>query len=1536
VTIERLGGVLSAIGAPATKRELAEMLWLACHITPPEAGGRSRRPGERGAADALSSPGADPAGPREAGRDAAQARQAADDGDARTGLFPKAARGPVLNAGQVLVPAAPMIGNALAIERALRPLKRTVSSDRDSELDEDATATRIAGQPRDAREWIPVLRQAPERWLSLALVVDTGPSMQVWQPMAEELREILTRLGAFRELRTWYLRDGDIAATPDGLPQRPAGLLSPTRRQAVLVLSDCSGPHWWSRRAQRALSLWGEHAATAILQPLSERLWRRTALPPVPGIAYLKAAGAPNSELVFSPHEAAADVGIPVPVVEISPDWLADWVRLLLGPSGDPVPAAASYVTPASLSVATPQQREQQLSIAERVRRFQESASPEAAWLACCLAVSVPTLPVLRLIQHQMLGGRRGEPAHLAEVLLSGLLRPRDERRQAFEFVPGAREELIASMPRSRSWYVADVLSRISAEIEARAGRARDAFPAFQRVPDGTGGKTLRGDQPFALVSPEAVQYLRRTAAPVRSPRAPRAPRPDDGPFDEQGPGEQPQPTVEDLADQESTTVVSGPARIRVDEIYLSHTPEDRTWADWIAAVLAQRGILVTRTPDGDLSDDDRTSTETEQAAAAPRVIAVLSAAYQRSPYSRAVWEALASVDPARTVPRLIPVLVDSARFQHPWSERVVVDLTRCDAAQATERLLRVLGDPPKTADHVASPEPPYPRRIPPIWRVPARNASFIERDEELERLHDRLNSNRVTPVVPVALYSVDSGEATEIAVEYAHRFMTDYDIVWWVRSEQARLIAPQLAELAQRMGMRVDSADETALAVREALRLGRPYDRWLMVFDNAGEPDDIRDFLPGGPGHVIVISRNPAWSRVAEPVEIDVYSREESVRYLRRRVPRLTEADASLLAAELGDLPLAIELAGAWLTETGMVPADYVAELREQLAASTAHGFPTSYASTVAAACRLSFSRVQYTNPAAARLLELCAWFGPDPIALTLLYDDGAFSLLAPLDDRLRDRSMLGRLITDITRFSLAVIDRGKSLQVHRLVQAVIRDQMTHNDRDDTMHGVHLILAGARPRQGGIDDPANWTRYDDIWPHLGPSGMHDCDEEQPRELLIDRVRYLWKRGDYAWALDEAREIEQAWAERLGPEHQQTLFLRFQMANVLRSTGRVREAYELDTDTFEKQQRSLGDDHPDTLQTAGSIAADLRALGRFDQALARDEETYRQLLDLLGPDEPITLSSANNVAVDLRLVGDFARARDIDAEILADRRRVLGEDHPYTLHSAAMLGRDLRELGLYADSVDLLTDTLDRYHTVLGENFVDSLRTGKSLAVSLRKVGHVTEAFQFTSQTYERYEASYGASHPDALACRVNLACDQSALDDKLAAYETASQVLQAYEATLGTSHPFTLAIRNNISTYLRGTGSVREALELVDPALAGLRDELGDDHPFALSCSINRANCLHDLGRFTDAVAQLRDALERLSKLLGARHPDTLICQANLAVNLRASGRTEEAEQMQQLVITRMREVLGEEHPNIISLRDWRLQNRDLEVPPT
>jgi hypothetical protein len=929
-------------------------------------------------------------------------------------------------------------------------------------------------------------------------------------------------------------------------------------------------------------------------------------------------------------------------------------------------------------------------------------------------------------------------------------------------------------------------------------------------------------------------------------------------------------------------------------------------------------------------------------AGVASRTLAVVSPAYLRSPQALGVREAMTIADPAGITRRLIPVRVGEVRMTEPFAERTVVDLTRRDAQQAAEAILSALGRQQRLAEHQVDPVPResrYPRTIPPVWNVPTRNATFTGRNEVLERLREQLVGASTAVVLPLALYGYGGVGKTQVALEYAHRYMADYDVVWWVPSEQPELVSPAFAELASRLSIRVgENIAEAAQAAHEALRRGTPYPRWLLIFDNADEPASLEPYFPGGSGHVLVTSRNPAWSRVAEPVEIDVFTRQESLEHLQRRVPSLSTEEAAEVAELLGDLPLAIEQAGAWLAETGMPAADYVAQLESHLVAALDQGQPSDYPTPVAVTWQLAFDRLRDQSPAAARMLQLCAYFAPEPISLSLLYSDQMINALVGLDPRLKEKIILGQLIREVARYSLAKVDRSNnSIQVHRLIQAVIRAQLEAGDTwVETAHEVHRVLVGARPSQGDIDDPENWPRYDWIWPHLGASLASQCDGEDTRQLLIDRVRYLLTRGEHEAALQFGHRLEEQWRERLGPDDRQTLYLRFHVANVLRSQGRYAESLAEDTDIFGKQRELLGEEHPHTLQTAGSIAGDLRGLGEFGQALAMDRETYESFKELFGEDEPSTLGAANNLATDLRLVGDCFQARELDQNTMTRRQYVLGENHPYTLHSASMLARDMREAGDFQGSVELLRETYQRYANVLGEDWEDTLRTAKSLAVSLRKAGELDEAFRITKDTSQRYMQNFAPVHPDALACQLNLACDLSALDDKPAAYAVASDVLETYQRTLGLKHPFTLAAANNMATYLRGTGEVQDGLLLAQSTLRSLREVLGDVHPFTLSCAVNMANCLHDMGQFSDAEALQRDTIAKLRDTLGDMHPDTLVCQANLVTTLRASERAEEATALQHQVAARMIRVLGEDHPNLLWLRSWTLINRDLEPQPT
>jgi hypothetical protein len=428
-------------------------------------------------------------------------------------------------------------------------------------------------------------------------------------------------------------------------------------------------------------------------------------------------------------------------------------------------------------------------------------------------------------------------------------------------------------------------------------------------------------------------------------------------------------------------------------DFFISYTVVNRPWAEWIAVQLEAAGYTTLLQawdfqPGSDFLHQMQQATTT-----AGRTIAVLSPAYFGSAFSEAEWRAAFAKDPTGEEGLLVPVRVQECAPPGLLASRVYVDLVDTDEPTAERLLLAGVDKTGARPTKVPFPGEPggvtvgesgrFPGLGPAVSNLPARNLNFSGRGGLLERLHASLQAGSAAAVVPMgALHGLGGVGKTELALEFAHRFASDYDVTWWVPAELPTSATAALAGLANRLGVK-EVADQAEMVAGLFDRL-RQRDRWLLVYDNAERPDRLVGLLPqGGGGQVLVTSRWNAWGRQATPLRVNVLAREESTAFLARRIGSEDQAALDELAELLGDLPLALEEAAAYLEETGVGLDEYLGLVRNR--ARELFGLERPPADEhgdqrrVATVWSLSLHRVHQEALAAEALLSLCAFLAPD-----------------------------------------------------------------------------------------------------------------------------------------------------------------------------------------------------------------------------------------------------------------------------------------------------------------------------------------------------------------------------------------------------------------------------------------------------------------------------------------------------------------------------------------------------------------------------
>jgi hypothetical protein len=211
------------------------------------------------------------------------------------------------------------------------------------------------------------------------------------------------------------------------------------------------------------------------------------------------------------------------------------------------------------------------------------------------------------------------------------------------------------------------------------------------------------------------------------------------------------------------------------------------------------------------------------------------------------------------------------------------------------------------------------------------------------------------------------------------------------------------------------------------------------------------------------VTTRAHNWPRsIAQ--DVNQWSLESAEAFLLKRTNESDKDAAQEVAERLGCLPLALEQAAAHMKTCGRTLRDYVQLLDKHGLGLVEKGKPDPYMKTAGTAWSLAFEQMQERCPAAADLLNLCAFLAPDDIDardLATVAEELPVRLAATLKDELALNDARAALFS----FSLARAE-GDMLSVHRLVQEFTRSRMQQGERDDWQKAVLAAVNAIFPQE--------------------------------------------------------------------------------------------------------------------------------------------------------------------------------------------------------------------------------------------------------------------------------------------------------------------------------------------------------------------------------------------------------------------------------------------------------------------------------------
>ena len=717
---------------------------------------------------------------------------------------------------------------------------------------------------------------------------------------------------------------------------------------------------------------------------------------------------------------------------------------------------------------------------------------------------------------------------------------------------------------------------------------------------------------------------------------------------------------------------------------------------------------------------------------------------------------------------------VAAARKQYELCRMRLWDELQIEPEEATRRLMAQLKDrtdKPDTGTAVTSlpfdiqltteklPEP----GLPPSGSVLPyqRHTDFTGREADLRHLGQVLLATE-NEVPVVAVTGVAGVGKTQLAVEFAYRYGRFFPGgVYWLSFARADSIAEEIAATGGELGLQLFTANDKLKLADQVSRVQQAWQQKtprLLIFDNCEAAELLDKWRPAVGGcRILLTSQKGVWESDGQVIThpLNTLTRAESVTLLTRFVEKMTPNEAEHIAAELGDLPLALHLAGSFLQRYWTIdPERYLQQLAQigllqhpSLQGRGVSELPTGHDWHIARTFALNFAQLDPADEVdkmALLILACVVTFAhgepiPQPILLTAV---------APDPDDLDAELLAMDGLIRLANLGIVTLNGRQTAQIHRLVAAYalaeLGDQLAEGQAVAETHVLHLIEAHFQQTRfmGALPISAAHLQT------MTENSLQRADVRGPA-LALWWGRHLRDMGN----LQAARDVlatAVAQQRLIAPDGDLLLADLLNVSGTLAwEMGVVDTAWPLYEEAFQIRRRVLGEIHTLTAQSLQNLAILHSRTGALAQAKAYYEQALSVYEQLDPPDEKFIALTTNNLGMLLRRMSRLSEAEAQYRRALAIREKIYPPNHPDTAMSLNSLGYLAGLRGDYEAALHFHERALQMRQAIFGRIHMTTALSLMNLGFIQSKMGAYAPAEAHLQEALSIRQQQLPADHPN-------------------------------------------------------------------------------------------------------------------------------------------------------------------------------------------